>query len=554
MARTPWHKQQPERVEWELERLRDDAGLTIEDSQVREIEGFLTVEAALTFRGEPLPVKIGFPLDYPEAPPLIVSEQVVLDRHQDRKGRNFCLLDDPDTDWRPRRSAAELVVLLKALLDDTEQGIETVALGEGDIPEPASAYYAHTAGISVLATEPFWAEELERREGRATLAESQAGNVLFLLNADGFETPSREFAAEFANVSKTKPSSWVAVDEAPDPADLEAALAELLETRPAGMLARLRNRAGYSRQKVGTEWLGVTFLEEGPTRGELRRTWVFVEVTVRGKGGSLTVGRIAQAQALTLAERQRRLPDLEGLESRRLLVIGAGSVGGLVAFELAKAGVGEIEIVDYDTYDVNNAVRHIGETQLSGVNKATMVASKCHGMNPFATATDHRFRVGSTLEASEQLDELVRTSDVVIETTGSQVVTRIMQQRCREAGKTLIIAALTAGSYGGEVLVARPLGACFDCFVLSQEDGAVPQPQAGPRHRVTPIGCRHPAFSGAGFDATELGALAARTAVRLTGAVGYPPLDYDWAIVNFRGEPMYEKGALRVHRDCSRAH
>jgi molybdopterin/thiamine biosynthesis adenylyltransferase len=237
-----------------------------------------------------------------------------------------------------------------------------------------------------------------------------------------------------------------------------------------------------------------------------------------------------------------------------MLVIGAGSLGGSIALEFAKAGVGEIDIVDSDTYDVNNAVRHIGEPRLAGWRKARLVAMKCRAINPFATVTGHCLQVGSTQEASDQLDELVGTADVVIETTGSQIVTRIVQQRCREAGKTLVVAGLTNGSYGGEVLVFRPNGACFDCLVYAQEDKTVPQPQAGPRHRVTPIGCRHPAFSGAGFDATELAALAARTAVRATGAVSYPPLDYDWLIVNFRGEPMYEKGALRVHPDCPREH
>jgi molybdopterin/thiamine biosynthesis adenylyltransferase len=320
------------------------------------------------------------------------------------------------------------------------------------------------------------------------------------------------------------------------------------------MLSALKNRARDSRQKVATKWVGVTFIEEGPTLGEVRRTWVFFDIEARRGEASLIVRRIAQAQALTLAERRRRIPELGGLEHQRVLVIGAGSLGGSIALELAKAGIGELDIVDSDTYDVNNAVRHIGETQLAGAGKAAMVATKCRAMNPFMTPTGHPFSVGSTSEASDQLDELVRKAGVVIETTGSQVVTRIIQQRCREASKTLVLAALTAGSYGGEVLVVRPAGACFDCFVYAQEDHDIPEPQAGPRHRVTPIGCRHPAFSGAGFDATELAALAARTAVRATGVVSYPPLDYDWLIVNFRGEPMYEKGALRAHPDCPREH
>jgi molybdopterin/thiamine biosynthesis adenylyltransferase/ubiquitin-protein ligase len=552
VARTPWYEAQPERVEWELERLRGDAGVAVESE--RRQDGVYSVATTLTFGGENLPVQIHFPRDYPDAPPSICAEHLVLDRHQERVSLNFCLLDNPDTDWSPGRSAAELVLLLKKLLADTEQGAGAVAGGEGDMPEPASSYYRYTRGIAVLVSEPFLGEQLDRRDGQLTLVENTPGNVLFLLKADGFEDAPRELASRVADVSKTLSGVWLAVEEAPDPAAVNTAIAELLEERAPAMLKALKKRARDSRQKVATKWVGVTFMEEGPTLGDVRRTWVFFEVEARRGEAALSVRRIAQAQALTLTERQRRLPELGGFESQRMLVIGAGSLGGSIALELAKAGIGELDIVDSDTYDVNNAVRHIGETQFAGAGKAEMVAMKCRAMNPFAIVTGHPFSVGSTSEASDQLDELVGNADVVIETTGSEVVTRIIQQRCREAGKTLVVAALTAGSYGGEVLVVRPTGACFDCFIFAQEDHAVPEPEAGPRHRVTPVGCRHPAFSGAGFDATELATVAARTAVRATGAVSYPPLDYEWIVVNFRGQPMYEKGALNVHPDCPREH
>ncbi len=179
MARTPWYEAQPERVEWELERLRDDAEVTVQ-SERRE-DGVYSVATTLTFRGEDLPVRIDFPRDYPDAAPDIRAERLVLDRHQERVGLNFCVLDNPDTDWNPRRSAAELVVLLKKLMADTEQGAEAVARGEGDMPEPASAYYRYTSGVAALVAEPFWVVELNRRDGQLTLVENMPGNVLFLL-------------------------------------------------------------------------------------------------------------------------------------------------------------------------------------------------------------------------------------------------------------------------------------------------------------------------------------------------------------------------------------
>ena len=102
----------------------------------------------------------------------------------------------------------------------------------------------------------------------------------------------------------------------------------------------------------------------------------------------------------------------------------------------------------------------------------------------------------------------------------------------------------------GEILVVVSGGPCFDCFLGAQERGELPTPPAGERSSVTPIGCRHPAFAGAGFEATELAAIAARTAVRASAATEYPPLAGNWIVLDFRGGDHYREGAIGVQPDC----
>ena len=154
-------------------------------------------------------------------------------------------------------------------------------------------------------------------------------------------------------------------------------------------------------------------------------------------------------------------------------------------------------------------------------------------LNPFITVKPHALHVGASRRDSSRLDALLAENDLpVVDTTGSQVAARVLQRRCREFGTNFVLASLTAGSYGGEVALFRPEGPCYCCFVLGQQDGSVPKPAEGPRSNTTPVGCSTPAFSGAGFDATALAALAARTAVRAGGKCGYPALDYDYVVVN----------------------
>lgn len=65
-----------------------------------------------------------------------------------------------------------------------------------------------------------------------------------------------------------------------------------------------------------------------------------------------------------------------------------------------------------------------------------------------------------------------------------------------------------------------------------------PYAESGPPSNVIVQGCSHPTTIGAGFDAEELAALAARLVVQtLEPEGGYPDADWDHAAVNFRRGP-----------------
>jgi len=550
VTETPWYIEQAERAAWEVERLE-----ALDLMVKREEDGLvLRLHTSVGFHDENLPIAISFPADYPEAPPSVHADRLVLERHQERVDFGFCLLANPETDWNPRRVAAELIVLLLQMLRDTEAGSEAVARGEAEMPEPASAYYRHVVGVAALVTEPFLIREIGISGGTMSLSFNQAGNTLLLRKAEGLGVAPTDLIRRFGDKKQPLRGMWFAVDVPPNPAQVQSDVLQLLGDRTPSALPMLVRRRRTARGRDATLWVGVTFIEEGPTLGEQRRTWVFFEISAN-KRGAPRVKRIAQAQALTKNERARRIPELRHLRDLRVLVVGAGSLGGSVALELAKAGVGSLDVVDRDIYDVNNAVRHVGPVAEAGLAKGTVVARQCRSLNPFTESLGHYLYVGSSEEADrEALKELVAAADIVVDTTGSQVVTRVIQKHCRAAGRQLVVVGLTAGSHGGEIVILSPNGACFDCFVLHQADTTIPEPTRGSAHFVTPIGCRHPAFSGAGFDATSLAADATRAVVRATGSVGYPPLDFDWGISNFRAQPRWQQGVLRPHPDCHRRH
>ena len=84
----------------------------------------------------------------------------------------------------------------------------------------------------------------------------------------------------------------------------------------------------------------------------------------------------------------------------RVGVIGAGSVGGAVAEILARVGVGELYIMDYDTIKPHNLDRALGASQEEAKTrkpKADMVAE-----NASKSATTPGFRHDLTLSEAQQ--------------------------------------------------------------------------------------------------------------------------------------------------------
>jgi molybdopterin/thiamine biosynthesis adenylyltransferase len=549
-TRPPWYETNPARLQWELDEFARH-GL---QAAVATDDGRLVVVTQLTFRDEAVPLRVVYSYEHPEMPPEVMGSRLLLERHQDPLELNYCLLEDPERDWNPWDSAGRLVGKdLRRLFRDAENGPAAVAAGEADMPEPVSSQFAYDSGLTVLVPDPFFNSAVPAASGSVALIPCHTDGLWILARAEGIGEADAELLRVFAGDAKPENrAGWVSLDRPPVPTQSRDELVASAASARPELFERLDRRLN-SKKRLGQleAWLGLTFLEEGPTRGQTRRTWVFAKV--KRTPESTHVVRLARAQGLTRQERDRRIPELAGLEAARFLLVGAGSLGAPVALELVKAGAGKVDIVDNDFYDVNNSVRHVLDLRHAGAPKADALASDCRRKNPFASVDGHLFTVGRGPGEAQELAALVGGADVVIDTTGSLSVARVLMRQCFEARRPLVVSGLTSSSYGAEILVALPGGPCLDCFLTAQRQGLIPEPPAGVPSAVTPVGCRHPAFSGAGFEATEAGAVIARTVIRLSGKTAYPGLSFNWVVMSFRADPHYLDGTADRHPDCPSA-
>lgn len=72
------------------------------------------------------------------------------------------------------------------------------------------------------------------------------------------------------------------------------------------------------------------------------------------------------------------------LQSKKIVIIGAGGLGSTLAMALGTSGIGSIDIVDFDTVSVHNIHRQIAFTlEDEGKNKAQTIATLLRTKNPF---------------------------------------------------------------------------------------------------------------------------------------------------------------------------
>jgi molybdopterin/thiamine biosynthesis adenylyltransferase len=191
-------------------------------------------------------------------------------------------------------------------------------------------------------------------------------------------------------------------------------------------------------------WVAINFLSPGVRVGEQVRRWGFIELS-----GEQTVPPAAvsgwKAESLTLAERRLRTPELRGLETAKIVLVGAGSLGSKVAVELAKAGCGAIVLVDHDVYEAGNAVRHELAPLHAEEGKADALSRALELTNPFCKVTPVAVELGKGSPLGEVMEQIAG-ADLLVETTGERALTRLCERYCRIADTRLLSASLTRGS------------------------------------------------------------------------------------------------------------
>jgi molybdopterin/thiamine biosynthesis adenylyltransferase len=575
-----WADRWPERYPAELKALRA-AGIYFEVDEKALAHRILRIEFTHTVDGVEVVGEAIYPDLYPDFRPAVQADPLGLTHHQNPLGGNLCLLGRGGDRWRPTYTLAWLLTeQLPQVIASGKPGASADNVGLEDVQaEPYSAYIQCMPGSAVLV-DGSWQIPSEINWGRliigtrdaapsvlafqAAVLEVEDGDGNVIASADpsfGEQYPNR-YHARWARSDLATPDNTVQI--AKDAADRIPATAR-------------KNWPHIPSNKDQLQLFGIVIPEEVGHRHE-GRGWLFaVEITERMKrSGKKRRGK--NAPPLTRMGFARtvyggrtdiavRVPELAPLRTKKIAVFGLGSLGAPAALEFARAGIGELRLLDHDHVDIGPTVRWPFGLRDVGRNKADVIRNFIREHYPYTRGVPCVHELGAPAAIGRKadqtvLEEMMDGADLIFDATANLNVQRMLAEIARARGIPYVMVVGRHGGWGGVVFrqLPEPGTSCFYCLLhaLQPGGGLEDAPGAG-TEGVQPRGCGDVTFTGTGFDMSTIALDAVRRAIGTLcdgASGGYPNPPGDVAIISLRDSdgkpcaPTWSAPTLPPHAAC----
>jgi len=178
-----------------------------------------------------------------------------------------------------------------------------------------------------------------------------------------------------------------------------------------------------------------------------------------------TDGELCETEVVRLEtdlfSRLRGIFDNRVLSAKTVAVIGVGSGGSVGTLELAKAGVGNFVLVDFDRLKAHNVARHVCGLADVGRFKTRAVRDAILQHNPGASIVCYEADI---TEDGDLLEKIAATSDLVFVATDNELSRYLINEACLAAGTTAIYGGAYERAFAGEVVRVIPGDAgCYAC-------------------------------------------------------------------------------------------
>jgi molybdopterin-synthase adenylyltransferase len=303
-------------------------------------------------------------------------------------------------------------------------------------------------------------------------------------------------------------------------------------------LSRFRELVPAVRRPGGESYLAITHAPE--------RDPEFPEITVPEfvlwritPEGAFPLPIILQPVVTGLPALEPHWPVSE-LADRRVLLVGAGSIGGAAAHALAGYGVGRLHLLDPDRLGWHNLPRHVCGEKHVGRFKVDALRDDLERLRPDTTVKPHTLNV---ISDADRVRDLLTEVDVVLCAADGVPPRQVVSHLARRASKTAVLACVLENGGIGEIIRLRPQSdtGCLACRrdALYESDGLRPEPTLDGEYGTGTI---HRPMTAAGADLHLVGQFAAKVAVAtMLERLGHPDqvLGGEHAVLALRPQPSW---------------
>lgn len=206
---------------------------------------------------------------------------------------------------------------------------------------------------------------------------------------------------------------------------------------------------------------------------------------------SLEVKSFETAPARKADLLRRTIHTSKDLGSKKVAVFGVGALGSSVTLLLAKAGLGEIRLIDGDKVKPVNVIRHVSGLDDVGFPKTFAVKGKILKHNP-----DCQVVTFEETWKPQELEKIIGDIDLVVDTTANATFSLWLNQIVvSHKGAILYTAAYRRAAVGRLILYRgnhQPGDPCLACYLLNEErwdEGSYPIIPLDPTTTFEEEGC-----------------------------------------------------------------
>lgn len=561
-----WTKRFPERLEHEVAAFAEH-GLEFEpDPDLLKRQGRVVMRGTLPHEGEAIELEVVYPDLFPYLRPEVYAKGLKRERHQNPYDGNLCLLDRSTRAWSPSKTGAWLVAervpLLLRLLDT---GGEELERGEAPQGEPVSTYFHSAPGTAIFVPAAALTLPHEAAAGSGRVACGQLETAQLRVRGALVELVEKGPKRRTRTLARAKPElqerfggqriplRWVRL-EAPPPQNTAQALLAAIEAARPGFGSPPWERVNGGSVAIA----GAVFAEE-VRQGEYEDTWVFA-VQFRQDHGPHNA-YLVHGERLSREDVEARLPAFVRLGERRVAVAGLGALGGEIALELAKAGLGTLRGLDFDTVEAGTTVRWIAGLTAVGHQKTEYLRQRIALDYPYTSFEPFPMRLGGSAAAGargeselETLDRFLDGCELLVDATAEIGLQQALASEADARGLRQLYVSATEGARGGLVARVDPgQGGCWHCLQLRLEDDSIPLPAHAEPLTLQPRGCSSLTYRGAGYDLLPIAAQAVRVAAATLGEGGTSEGSVAF-VCDFEGDrlgaPQWGEHPLEPHPDC----